>query len=189
MQLKDLDKNLYFYILTFLTIQDLGRLAQTDRLNKMLSQHDTVWRSIFMRDYHSFTFYDGYKCKIIDKHFKKSYCDKLHLLPLLQAKHLSDLAQQMILLSHLFPAPQHEHKKQVRRVWYGSSSVGESITRRNGVRNTYLRIKSECRSERESDQRKAKKAKSALNTSKEHRLTLDYEESEVLIPIYNASLK
>ena len=158
MQLKDLDKNLYFYIVSFLTIQDLGRLAQVDKRNRILSQHDIVWRPIFLRDYHTISFYNGSRLKKICTHFKKAYHDKLPLLPLLQAQHLSDLASQMVLLSHLFPKPQPEHKTQVKRVWYGSSYFGESITRTNGVRHTYLRIKSDCRSERESDQRNDKKS-------------------------------
>lgn len=184
MQLKDLDKNLYFYILSFLTIQELGRLAQTNKCNRNLSYHDNVWRPIFIRDYHTLTFYDEYRFTKIRSHFKQNYHDKLPLLPLIQAQHLSELARQMMLLSHLFPKPKIVHKTQVSRVWYGSSDFGESITRTHCVRNTYLRIKSDCRSERESDQRKAKKARSVLNTSKEHTPTLECEDNDLLRAIY-----
>lgn len=184
MHLKDLDKNIYFYILSFLTIQELGRLAQTDKFNRTQSQHDNVWRPLFIRDYHTMTFYDGNRFTKICSHFKNAYHDKLPLLPLIQAQHLSELARQMVLLSHLFPKPQLEHKKQVKHVWYGSCDFGESITRANGVRHTYLRIKSDCRSDRESDQRKAKKARSVLNTSKEHTPTLEHEDNEPFRFIY-----
>ncbi len=179
MQLKDLDRNVYFYILSFLCIQDLGRLAKTDWHNRVLSQHDNVWRPIFLRDYHTVTFYKGHRRLEIKQHFKAAYRDTLPLLPLVQATDFRELARQMLLLSHLFPPIVYQNKKQVRRVWYGSSDIGESITRQYGVRNTYMRIKSECRSDKEADKRIAKKARTALNTSKEHALTQENEGNEL----------
>lgn len=184
MKHKDLDKNLYFYILSFFTIQDLGRLAQTDKHNKDLSQHDIIWRDLFLRDYHTCTFYTKHNCIIITEEFKKAYKKSLPLLPLMQSDSLGELARQMQLLSYVFPKMQYSNRVQIRRVWYGISEAGESITRQYGVRNTYLRIKSEFGSDREDSQRGAKKARMALNTSKEHALTLDTEDTVLIEQIY-----
>lgn len=184
MKLKDLNKNLYFYILSFLTLQDLGRLAQTDKRNKALTQDDIVWRPIFLRDFHTVTFYTKHNCIVITQKFKNAYKNNLPILPLMQSESLGELARQMQLLSHLFPKKLYKNKVQIRRVWYGISATGESITRQHGIRNTYLRIKSERKSDGEDSQRKSKKARIALNSSKEHTLTLDTEDTELIERIY-----
>lgn len=141
MELKHLGRDTYSYILRMLAAEDLLRLAQTDRQNNQGSSTDMVWKHVFERDFGSQTVYDAEKEITVVANFKSAYRQFKKILPIVQSKDVYELCRNMIQFSNLFSKPPVEFKSQYRHVWYQSSKNGDEITRQNGVRSTYKKVR------------------------------------------------